>query len=108
MAATFRIPGALRPLAGGRDTVRIERAVETVKAALDGLWALHPELRLRIITEQGEVRPHVNVFVGNESIRYTGGLDTKVRDGDEISIIAAVSGGSKNSLPDEADIRVRS
>jgi molybdopterin converting factor small subunit len=64
-----------------------------VGAALDALWTLHPGVRDRIVTEQGEVRQHVNVFVGNESIRFTGGLDTAVPDGGEISIVPAVSGG---------------
>lgn len=47
----------------------------------------------RVLTEQGEVRPHVNVFVGEESIRYTGGLATPLTDGAEIAIVPAVSGG---------------
>ena len=45
------------------------------------------------MTEQGEVRQHVNVFVGVESIRFTGGLDTPLEDGCELSIVPAVSGG---------------
>src|SRR5262249_25486117 len=61
--------------------------------ALAALWALHPGVRDRVVTEQGEVRPHVNVFVGVESIRFTGGLETPLRDGAEISIVPAVSGG---------------
>lgn len=91
---TIVVPAALRELAGGQDRVRIERSVSTVGQALAALWALHPGLRLRIVTEQGEVRPHVNVFVGNESIRQTGGLETPVAHGAEIAIIAAVSGGA--------------
>jgi molybdopterin converting factor small subunit len=51
-------------------------------------------VRDRILTEQGEVRPHVNVFVGDQSIRDTGGLATPVPDGAEIAIIPAVSGGA--------------
>jgi molybdopterin converting factor small subunit len=50
-------------------------------------------VRDRVVTEQGEVRPHVNVFVGDESIRFTGGLDTAVTSGAEIHIVPAVSGG---------------
>jgi molybdopterin converting factor small subunit len=50
-------------------------------------------VRDRVLTDQGAVRPHVNVFVGPESIRFTGGLDTPVSDGAEISILPAVSGG---------------
>ena len=93
MAVTFVIPGALRPLTGGADRVRVESSVRTAEEALRALWVLHPGLRLRIVTEQGEVRPHVNVFVGTESIRHTGGLATPVSHGAEIAIIAAISGG---------------
>ncbi len=50
-------------------------------------------VRDRVVTEQGQVRPHVNVFVGDESIRFTGGLSTPLSDGAEISIVPAVSGG---------------
>jgi molybdopterin converting factor small subunit len=54
---------------------------------------LHPGVRDRVVNEQGAVRQHVNVFVGDESIRYTGGLDTPLAEGSEISIVPAVSGG---------------
>jgi len=57
------------------------------------LWRSHPGLRDRILVESGEVRPHVNVFVGNESIRYTGGLATPLPRDATIAIIPAVSGG---------------
>jgi molybdopterin converting factor small subunit len=50
-------------------------------------------VRDRVITELGEVRPHVNIFVDGESIRDTGGLAAPVRDGAEIFILPAVSGG---------------
>lgn len=58
------------------------------------LGARHPGVRDRVLTEQGEVRPHVNVFVGDESIRYTGGLATPLGEGAEVSIVPAVSGGA--------------
>jgi len=48
-----------------------------------------------VVTEQGEVRPHVNVFVGSESCRWTGGLATPVADGAEIAILPAISGGMR-------------
>jgi len=93
MAVTFRIPGPLRPLAGGQNTVRLESGAATVGDALEALWRLHPELRHRILTERGELRPHVNVFVGAENIRYTGGLATPLSGEAEVAIIPAVSGG---------------
>jgi molybdopterin converting factor small subunit len=93
MALTFRIPGPLRPLTGGRHTVRLASSAATVGDALDALWGLHPELRHRILTERGELRPHVNVFVGAENIRHTGGLATPLSGEAEVAIIPAVSGG---------------
>jgi len=95
MPVTFVIPSPLRPLAGGRERVRVEASPATVGDALAALWAAHPPLRDRVLTEQGAVRPHVNIFVGEESIRYTGGLATPVPDGAELAIIPAVSGGSR-------------
>jgi molybdopterin converting factor small subunit len=93
---TFRIPGPLLAFTGGRTVVEAEAAAGpvTVQAALDQLWRLYPGLRDRILTEQGQVRPHVNLFVGPDSIRDTGGLSTPVGERAEIAIIPAVSGGS--------------
>lgn len=92
-AVTFMIPGYLRPHTGGQARVRAVADAASVGATLDSLWAIHPGVRDRVVTEQGEVRPHVNVFVGSESIRFTGGLATPVADGAEVWIVPAVSGG---------------
>ena len=92
MTVTVHFPGALLPLTGGRSRIEVESA-GTVSEALAKVVALHPGVRDRVLTEQGEVRRHVNVFVGAESIRYSGGLGTPLADGDEVFIIPAVSGG---------------
>ena len=89
----FQIPGYLRSFTAGRGRIEVVEPATTVGEALRHLWTLHPGVRDRVVTEQGEVRQHVNVFVGNESIRFTGGLDTPVHDGVEIWIVPAVSGG---------------
>jgi molybdopterin converting factor small subunit len=60
---------------------------------LEQLWQTYPGLRDRIITEQGQLRQHINIFVGDENIRYLGGLATRVAADAVISIIPAVSGG---------------
>jgi sulfur-carrier protein len=93
VAVTFHIPGALRELTGGHTKVELDASPEVLGEALKALWMRYPALRDRIATEQGEIRQHINVFVGNEDIRYTGGLATPTPAGSEISIIAAVSGG---------------
>lgn len=93
MALTFVIPGPLRELAGNRGEVRVDGSAASVSDALSLLWRECPGVRDRVLTERGEVRQHVNVFVDGESIRDTNGLATAVRDGAEIYILPAVSGG---------------
>ena len=95
---TFHIPGALREFAGGRSQIDIEQPHTTVNSALLALWNLFPGMRDRVVTEQGELRQHINVFVGDENIRYTGGLATAVSSDSVISIVPAVSGGNSGSL----------
>ena len=93
MAIAIYIPAFLQPFAGGRARVVLDAAPATVDELLEELWRVHPGLRDRVVDEQGRVRPHVNVFVDTESIRYTGGLATTVPVGCSISIVPAVSGG---------------
>jgi len=93
MPITFHIPGALREFTAGRGTVEIKSSPTTLAEALSALWTLYPGVRDRIATEQGQVREHINVFIGNENSRYTGGLASPITSGTEISIVPAVSGG---------------
>ena len=91
---TFHIPGALREFAGGLSQVEIEHPPATLNSALLALWRLCPGMRDRVVTEQGEVRPHINIFIGDENVRYSGGLSTQVSSDSVISIVPAVSGGA--------------
>jgi molybdopterin synthase sulfur carrier subunit len=93
MAVTFMIPGPLRELAVNRGEVRLDGAAGSLSDALALLWRECPALRDRVITELGELRPHVNIFVDGESILYSGGFATAVREGAEIFILPALSGG---------------
>jgi len=93
MAFLFVIPGPLRELAGNRGEVRVEGDAASISDALGLLWKECPALRDRVLTERGDVRPHVNVFVDGDNIRQAGGLSAPVRDGAEIIIVPAVSGG---------------
>ena len=93
MSVTFMIPGPLRALAGERGEVRVDGAPGSLSEALSLLWSEVPAVRDRVLTERGEVRPHINIFVDGESIRDAGGLTTRVRDGAEIFILPALSGG---------------
>jgi sulfur-carrier protein len=90
---TIQIPGALREFTAGRARVEISLARGTVADALTALWTLYPGVRDRVVNEQGQVRQHINIFIGNENIRYTGGLATPIGEGLEIAIVPAVSGG---------------
>lgn len=90
---TIHIPGALREFTAGRAHVEIAFSRGTIVDVLSALWSLYPGVRDRIVDEQGQVRQHINIFVGNENIRYTGGLASPVSEGVEVSIVPAVSGG---------------
>ena len=93
MAVTFYIPGPLRRHTEGQSRVEINVSVSTVAEALAALWLTYPGLRDRILTEQGEVRQHVNIFVGEENIRDHGWFAAPVKNGGTITIVPAVSGG---------------
>ena len=93
MAVTIHIPGPLRAFTDDHSEVTIDGAGATVGQVLSALRARHPGLRDRVLTETGEVREHLNVFVGEESIRFSDGLATLVPDGADVFILPAVSGG---------------
>jgi molybdopterin converting factor small subunit len=93
MTVHFCIPGPLRSLTGGRSRVELQPCGRTLHDALEALFTTHPALRDRVLTARGEIREHVNVFVGKNEARSMGGLATPVADGTEISIIPAISGG---------------
>lgn len=92
MSVTVVLPGQLRELAGGRSRVELGGCA-TVRDALEALRGELPAVYDRIITERLEVRPHVNVFVGSDNIRWSDGLDTPLGDGSELFVLPSVSGG---------------
>ena len=91
MSATVRVPTVLRRLTDGRDEVEAEGA--TVAELLETMGRRHDGFRDRVMTDGGTLRPFLNVFVNGEDIRFGAGLDTAVRDGDEVSIVPSVAGG---------------
>jgi molybdopterin converting factor small subunit len=93
MAVVFRIPTYLASFADGLNVVKVESAPRTTREALESLFLLYPGLHDRILDERGEVRQHINIFVGNEAIRFAEGLETAVSNGTEVLIVPAVSGG---------------
>lgn len=93
MPISIVLPHVLTPYAQGNATIVVAEQCDTVAEALAAVGARYPALTDRVLTEQGDVRLHVNVFVGDESIRFMDGLQTPVTDGEAITIVAAVSGG---------------
>lgn len=91
MAVTIRIPTTLRPLSGGNSTVKVEG--ETLAEVLGQLEEAHPGFRDRLFDDEGKLRRFVNLFVSDDDVRYLDGLDTRVPDGETVSIIPAVAGG---------------
>jgi len=92
MSVRVRIPTQLRPLADGAGEVQVEGA--TVGDALKGLDAVHPGFAERLFDDSGNLRRFVNVFVGEEDIRFLEGIDTPVPAGAVVSVVPAVAGGS--------------
>jgi len=88
---TVRIPTALRPFTNGAAEVTVD--ADTLGQALSEIERRHPGLSARILTPEGDIRPFVNLFVGDTSARFMDGLNTPVPDGVIISIIPAVAGG---------------
>lgn len=91
MNVSVRIPTPLRATTAGASEVAVEAA--TVREMLEDLERRHPGIRERLCEPTGEVRRFVNVFVGDEDIRFLQGLDTPLTDGIQVSIVPAVAGG---------------
>ncbi|MGH3146872.1 MAG: ubiquitin-like small modifier protein 1 [Rubrobacter sp.] len=91
-----KIPTPLRQYTGGSTEVVVRGA--TAGDALDNLATEHPVLRQHLYTGDGKLRSFVNVYKGDEDIRYLDGQDTEVSDGDELSIIPSIAGGCAPSV----------
>ena len=90
MAVTVRVPTTLRTLTAGKSQVEVDG--ETVGEVINALEAQHPGFTDRLL-EDGKLRRFVNVFVADDDVRFLDGLDTKVPDGETVSIVPAVAGG---------------
>ncbi|MDP4689698.1 MAG: MoaD/ThiS family protein [Candidatus Nanopelagicales bacterium] len=90
MSVEVRIPTILRPYTGGDKNVTAEGA--TLGALIIDLDVRYPGIRERIVDEQG-LRRFVNLYLNDEDVRFLGGLDTPVADGDSVTILPAVAGG---------------
>ena len=92
MGVTVRIPTPLQRLTNGQGEVQCSGA--NVSELLGDLEKRYPGVKARICDESGKLRRFVNVFVNEEDIRFLQGDQTAIKDGDEVSIIPAIAGGS--------------
>ncbi len=92
MPVTVRIPSVLRNLTAGLETVSVSSST-TVEQMLAALDAAHPGIKARLCDDAGKLRKFVNVFVGEEDIRFLDGPATELKDGDTVDIVPAIAGG---------------
>lgn len=104
---TFQIAGYLTEFAGGQAEIRFDGSPATVGEALANLWRQHAGLRDRVLTELGDVRPHVNVFVNSETVRRDQVLQTALTGDAEICIMPAVSGGAESYSEVDSSVRAK-
>jgi len=91
MSVSVRIPTILRTYTNGDSEVRADGS--TLAEVIENLDAAYPGIKGRILDEQGAIRRFVNVYVGNDDVRFLDALDTKTPDGVQVSVIPAVAGG---------------
>lgn len=94
MNVRVRIPTPLKKLAGEKDVLLANG--NTVGEVIQWLTESYPGLKERLKDEQGEVRKFINIYLNDEDIRFIKNLETPVKEGDQISIIPAIAGGSSN------------
>jgi len=92
MSVTLRVPTILRSLTGGEAEVSVEGAA-TLAELIAKVDADHPGIRGRVLDDDGKIRRFVNVYVGEDDVRFAQGLETPTPDGVTVSIIPAVAGG---------------
>jgi sulfur-carrier protein len=88
---TLLIPSVLRTETAG--AARLDVDGDTVGEVVHALVEQHPGLRGRLMTSEGELHRFVNLYLNGEDVRYLGGLDTRVDDGDEVRLLPAIAGG---------------
>lgn len=96
MAINIRIPSVLRNLTAGKETIEV--SATTVDEALAAIEAAHPGIKARLCDETGKLRRFVNVFVGEEDIRFLDGQKTALKSGDLVDIVPAIAGGAGASF----------
>jgi len=91
MSVQVRIPTILRSYTSGESEVSADGS--TLAQVIDDLEGSYPGIKSRILDEQGQIRRFVNVYVGNDDVRFLDALQTPTQDGAQVSVIPAVAGG---------------
>jgi molybdopterin synthase sulfur carrier subunit len=92
MAIEVRIPTILRTYTDGAKAV--DGNGDTLQALIDDLEGNHPGIKERLV-ESGDLRRFVNVYINDEDVRFMGGLDAELSDGDQVVVLPAVAGGAR-------------
>jgi molybdopterin synthase sulfur carrier subunit len=91
MGVTVHIPTPLRALTEGKGSLAVEAS--SVQELLVAMDRAYPGLRARLCEEDGTVRRFINLYVNEEDVRFLRGLETPLKDGDEVTIVPAMAGG---------------
>ncbi len=89
---TLRIPTPLRPYTNGLSEISVQGS--TVAAAIDDLVSNYPALKTHLLNDSGQLRPFVNLFLGEENVRELQGVETPLQDDDRLILIPSIAGGS--------------
>ena len=90
MAIEVRIPTILRTYTGGEKAV--DASGDSLSAVIDDLEGNHPGIKERLI-DNGDLRRFINIYVNDEDVRFIGGLEAELKDGDQVVVLPAVAGG---------------
>ena len=93
MSVAVRIPTILRTYTSGEAEVSVDPSEPTLSSTITALEVAYPGLSARVLDDAGALRRFVNVYVNDEDVRFSGGLDTAISDGDSVTILPAVAGG---------------
>jgi len=92
MSAVLRIPTVLRPAMGGAVTLSVEG--DTIGDVLTGLSDAYPAVKGQLLNDDGTLHRFLNVYINDDDVRYLGGVNAPVANGDEITLLPAVAGGA--------------
>ena len=91
MEVRVRVPTPLRKFTGGN--AEIPAVGDSIKSVIENLEERHPGMRERLLDDKGDLRRFVNIYLNGDDIRFLDQLNSKVKDGDDISIVPAIAGG---------------